>query len=404
MKEINGGVTAAKGFLAAGIHCGIRTNKEKKDIALIFSEVDCAAAGVYTQNTVKAAPVYKTKANLANGKARAVICNSGNANACAPKGEENAQLMCDIAAKALGICEDDIVVASTGVIGVELNVQPIVENIGHLKSALSENGSADAAEAIMTTDTHMKEIAVSFVLDGKEVKMGGIAKGSGMIHPNMGTMLGFITTDAAISVKQLDSALKGIISRTFNRVTVDGDTSTNDMACIMANGLAGNAEIDCEGEDYTAFCEALTYVCTYLARSIAKDGEGATKLLTCIVSGAESEKSAEIISKSVISSALVKSAMFGEDANWGRIICAMGYSGESFTQEKAKISFVSDRGEVTVFENGIALAFSEEMAKTVLGSDEITIDIRLCDGDFDATCWGCDLTYDYVKINGDYRT
>lgn len=404
MKEINGGVTAAKGFLAAGMHCGIRANKEKKDVALIYSEADCTAAGVYTQNTVKAAPVYKTMANLENWKARAVICNSGNANACAPMGKENAQKMCNAAAEALGICESDVIVASTGVIGVELNVQPIIDSIGALKAALSENGSGGAAEAIMTTDTRMKEIAVSFQLGGREVKMGGIAKGSGMIHPNMGTMLGFITTDAAISAPMLDLALKEITARTFNRVTVDGDTSTNDMVSVMANGLAGNAEIDCEGEDFTSFCKALSHICTYLARSIAKDGEGATKLLTCVVSGAPSEKAAETISKSVISSSLVKSAMFGEDANWGRIICAMGYSGESFTQETAKISFVSEAGEVTVFENGMALDFSEEKAKIVLGRDEITIDIRLCDGEGEATCWGCDLTYDYVKINGDYRT
>jgi len=404
VKEISGGVTAAKGFVASGLHCGIRANKEKKDVALIVSACDCAAAGVFTKNIVKAAPVYKTLENLKNGRACAIICNSGNANACAPNGMENAQKMCEAVADALEISADDVIVSSTGVIGVEMDVSPIENHMGSLMCALSADGSDSAAAAIMTTDLAKKELAVEFSLGGKTVRIGGIAKGSGMIHPNMGTMLGFITTDAAISSEMLSAALQAATRKTFNRVTVDGDTSTNDMVCTLANGMAQNAQITAPGADFDIFSEALVHICTYFARAIAKDGEGATKLLTCTVAGAQSEESAETISKSVIASSLVKSAMFGSDANWGRIICAMGYSGESFTQERASIAFSSGKGELSVFENGQAVAFSEDRAKDVLSADEVLINITLGDGGAQATCWGCDLTYDYVKINGDYRS
>lgn len=404
MQIINGGVCAAKGFTANGIHCGIRKNKTKRDLALIKSEVKAAAAAVYTTNKVKGAPLTVTKSNIADGYAQAVICNSGNANTCNANGIEVATVTCDALAKKLGIDPTDVVIASTGVIGQPLDPAPIVNGLDELIDGLSADGSTNAAEGIMTTDTVLKEIALSFTVGGKECKIGGIAKGSGMIHPNMATMLVFITTDCAISSEMLDKALKTDIQATFNMVSVDGDTSTNDMVSILANGLAGNEMITEEGEEYNEFMKALNTVTVYLCRSIAADGEGATKLLECDVSGAKSEKDAKIMAKSVICSSLVKAAMFGSDANWGRILCAIGYSGADVDVTKINVSFKSDKGEISVCENGAGVDFSEEIAKQILLEKEITVNVVCGDGDGHSTAWGCDLTYDYVKINGDYRT
>ena len=404
MQIINGGVCAAKGFTANGIHCGIRKNKTKRDLALIKSEVKAAAAAVYTTNKVKGAPLNVTKSNIADGYAQAVICNSGNANTCNANGVEVATVTCQALAKKLGIDSSDVVIASTGVIGQPLDPVPIVNGLDELIAGLSSDGSTNAAEGIMTTDTVLKEIAVSFTVGGKECKIGGIAKGSGMIHPNMATMLVFITTDCAISSEMLDKALKTDIQATFNMVSVDGDTSTNDMVSILANGLAGNEMITEEGAEYNEFMKALNTVTVYLCRSIAADGEGATKLLECDVSGAKSEKDAKIMAKSVICSSLVKAAMFGSDANWGRILCAIGYSGADVDVTKINVSFKSNKGEISVCENGAGVDFSEEIAKQILLEKEITINVVCGDGDGHSTAWGCDLTYDYVKINGDYRT
>lgn len=403
MVIIEGGVTAPKGFLASGIHCGIRKNKEKKDLALIYTESAASTAAVYTKNLVKGAPLTVTKAHLANGKAKAVICNSGNANTCNANGIEIAEKMCELTAKALNIDADDVVVASTGVIGQPLDVTPIAEHMGALVADLGDN-STDAAEAIMTTDTRKKEIAVSFTVDGKECTLGGIAKGSGMIHPNMATMLVFLTTDCAISAEMLEKALKTDVENTFNMTSVDGDTSTNDMVVIMANGKAGNTEINAEGEAFDSFMQALNSVTVWLCRNIAGDGEGATKLLECRVKGGKTASVAKTVAKSIICSSLVKAAMFGADANWGRVLCAIGYSGVQVDISKIDVSFVSDAGEILVCQNGAGVDFSEEKAKEILLKDEIIIDVSLNDGGFDATAWGCDLTYDYVKINGDYRT
>ena len=403
MVIIEGGVTAPKGFLASGIHCGIRKNKEKKDLALIYTESAASTAAVYTKNLVKGAPLTVTKAHLANGKAKAVICNSGNANTCNANGIEIAEKMCDLTAKALNIDADDVVVASTGVIGQPLDITPIAENMGTLVAGLGDN-STDAAEAIMTTDTKKKEIAVSFEVDGVKCTLGGIAKGSGMIHPNMATMLVFLTTDCAISSAMLEKALKTDVENSFNMTSVDGDTSTNDMVVIMANGKAGNTEINAEGEAFNSFMQALNTVTVWLCRNIAGDGEGATKLLECRVNGAKTESTAKTVAKSIICSSLVKAAMFGSDANWGRVLCAIGYSGAEVDISKIDVSFVSDAGEILVCQDGAGVEFSEEKAKEILLKDEIIIDVSLNDGDFDATAWGCDLTYDYVKINGDYRT
>ena len=403
MKIIEGGVCAAKGFSASGIHCGIRKNKQKRDLALIYSEAKASCAAVYTTNKVKGAPLTVTKNNIADGYARAVICNSGNANTCNANGIEIAELTCELLANELKIDKTDVVVASTGVIGQPLDITPIKEGIPSLVSALGSN-SRDAAEGIMTTDTRLKEIAVSFTVGGKECKIGGIAKGSGMIHPNMATMLVFITTDCKISSKMLQKALSTDIQSTFNMVSVDGDTSTNDMVTVLANGLADNDEINCEGEDFDTFMKALNTVTVYLCRRIAGDGEGATKLLECTVKGAIDNESAKTIAKSVICSSLVKSAMFGSDANWGRVLCAIGYSGATVDVNKVRVSFVSSKGEILVCENGAGVEFSEEKAKEILLENEITISIGLGDGEAEATAWGCDLTYDYVKINGDYRT
>lgn len=404
MNIIEGGVCAAKGFMAGGIHCGIRKNRTKKDLALIFSEVPCTAAAVYTQNLVKGAPLTVTKKHLSDGVAQAVICNSGNANTCNADGIEIAEKMSEAAAKALGISADSIVVASTGVIGQPLPLEPITAAIPDLAKNLSADGSAAAGEAIMTTDTTLKEIAVEFSAGGKTCRIGGIAKGSGMIHPNMATMLVFITTDAAISSSLLQKALSSDITETFNMLSIDGDTSTNDMVSVLANGLAGNEEITEEGEDFNAFMKALNTVTVHLCRMIAGDGEGATKLLECKVNGAQDLLTAKTVAKSVICSSLLKAAMFGADANWGRVLCAIGYSGADVDVSKVDVSFNSEKGTVAVCKNGSGVDFSEEIAKEILLEKEIEILVSLNNGTYEATAWGCDLTYDYVKINGDYRT
>ena len=407
LKYIDGGVCAAQGFRAAGIHVGVKTHAAwKKDVALIVSDVDCAAAAMFTTNVVKAAPIHVDRKHLADGKARAIVANSGNANACAPQGEENAIKMCAAAAKAIGCAPEDVLVSSTGVIGQTLKVQVIEEGMPALYEALDHSPEASdaAAHAIMTTDTVKKEVAVETVIGGKTVHMGGIAKGSGMIHPNMGTMLCFLTTDCAISPAMIRAALKEVVGKTFNRISVDGDTSTNDSCIVLANGLAGNAEITEPGADYQAFTEALMTLCTELARKMAADGEGAKHLITCTVTGAGSEQSAETVAKSVIGSALTKAAIFGADANWGRVLCAMGYSGEDFNPDKVDVAFQSQAGSVQVCAKGRGLDFDEDLAKRVLTEHDVTIAITMGEGDSSCTCWGCDLTYEYVKINGDYRT
>ena len=403
VKEVLGGVCAPKGFKANGVHCGIRKNKSKRDLTLIYSEKPCTAAAVYTKNLVKGAPLTVTKNHIADGKARAVICNSGNANTCNANGVEIAEKTCEILANALQIQASDIVVASTGVIGQPLDITPIANGIPALVEGLGDN-STFACEGIMTTDTKKKEIAFEFTVDGKICKMGGIAKGSGMIHPNMATMLVFVTTDCNISHTMLQKALSKDVESSFNMISIDGDTSTNDMVSVLANGEAGNAQITCEGEDFNAFCEALNAVTTYLCRQIAADGEGATKLLECVVAGAKTDKDAKTVAKSVVCSSLFKSAMFGADANWGRVLCAIGYSGADVDVEKVEVKFRSAKGEILVCQKGAGVEFSEEKAKEVLLESEIEILISLYDGDGKATAWGCDLTYDYVKINGDYRT
>ena len=404
MKIIQGGICAAKGYKANGVHCGIRKNHSKKDLALIVSEVPAAAAAVYTTNLVKGAPLTVTKNNIADGKAQAVICNSGNANTCNAGGVEIAEAMCRLVEKATGVSAKDVVVASTGVIGQPLDITPIAAGMDALTAGLSPEGSNNAAQAIMTTDTVAKEIAVEFTVGGKVCRMGGIAKGSGMIHPNMATMLVFITTDAAISCAMLKKALSTDIALTFNMLSIDGDTSTNDMVTVLANGLAGNPEITDEGEDFTAFMRALNTITVGLCRMIAGDGEGATKLLECVVTGADKPETAKICAKSVICSSLLKAAMFGADANWGRVLCAIGYSGADVDVSKIGVSFKSSKGEVTVCADGAGVPFSEEKAKEILLEKEIEIAVTVGSGPYSASAWGCDLTYDYVKINGDYRT
>lgn len=404
MEMIKGGVCAAKGFKANGIHCGIRKNRTKRDLALIVSDVPASAAAVYTTNLVKGAPLTVTKTNIANGVAQAVICNSGNANTCNANGIEIAEGMCALVAEKLGVNASDVVVASTGVIGQTLDISPIANGMDSLANGLSYDGSVDAAEAIMTTDTVLKEVAVKFTIGGKTCHLGGIAKGSGMIHPNMATMLVFITTDVAISPAMLQKALSGDISNTFNMLSIDGDTSTNDMVSVLANGLAGNAVIETENEDFTAFMKALNTVTVTLCRMIAGDGEGATKLLECVVTGADTLESAKKCAKSVICSSLLKAAMFGADANWGRVLCAIGYSGADVDVNKIDVAFRSKVGTVEVCKNGFGIPFSEEIAKEVLLEKEIEILVCVGNGEFSASAWGCDLTYDYVKINGDYRT
>ena len=407
LKYIEGGVCAAQGFRAAGIHVGVKTHAAwKKDVALIVSDVDCAAAAMFTTNVVKAAPIHVDRKHLADGKARAIVANSGNANACAPQGEENAIKMCAAAAKAIGCPPEDVLVSSTGVIGQTLKVQVIEEGMPALYEALDHSVEASdaAAHAIMTTDTVKKEVAVETVIGGKTVRMGGIAKGSGMIHPNMGTMLCFLTTDCAISPAMIRAALKEVVCKTFNRISVDGDTSTNDSCIVLANGLAGNVEITEQGADYQAFTEALMTLCTELARKMAADGEGARHLLTCTVSGAKEEAQAETIAKSVISSTLTKAAIFGADANWGRVLCAMGYSGADFDPETVDVSFASAAGTIAVCQQGRGLPFDEDLAKKILTEHDVEILVDLHSGSAQCTCWGCDITYDYIKINGDYRT
>ena len=404
MKQIEGGVCAAAGFSANGIHCGIRKNRTKRDLSLICSSTKAACAAVYTQNLVKGAPLAVTKAHIADGWAQAIICNSGNANTCNSDGVEIAEGMSAIAADRLCIPAKDVVVASTGVIGLRLSLDPIRSGIDELVAGLSREGSSFAAEGIMTTDTLKKEIAFEFELGGKTCRIGGIAKGSGMIHPNMATMLVFITTDAAISPEMLQKALSNDVNDSFNMLSIDGDTSTNDMVVVLANGMAGNKTIMTGGEDYAAFCKALHCVTAILCRMIAGDGEGATKLLECRVYGAADEKNARIAAKSVICSSLLKAAMFGADANWGRVLCAIGYSGAQVDVNKIDLYFKSTKGEILVCKDGSGVDFSEEKAKEILLEKEIGILVNLNSGSCEATAWGCDLTYDYVKINGDYRT
>lgn len=404
--HISGGVCAAKGFTAAGIHAGVKagSSPDKNDLAMILSEADCTAAAMFTTNRVKAAPLYVTMAHLENGTIRGVIANSGNANACCTNSHEHAEEMCAAVAAATGLSAWDFAVASTGVIGQEINAKAIVDAVPALAGKLSRDGSADAAKAIMTTDTTEKSVAVELELGGKVVHLGGIAKGSGMIHPQMGTMLCFLTSDCAISSDMVSTLLHEVVPRTFNRVTVDGDTSTNDTCLLMCNGLAGNPLIEWKDGNYAAFKAALTEVLTELARAIAADGEGASRLLTCTVHHSRSEEAAERLAKAVVGSSLVKAAMFGRDANWGRVLCAMGYSKAPFRPEYVDVCFKSAAGELLVCKQGQQVDFDEELATKVLSEDEVIIDINVNEGENYATCWGCDLTYDYVRINGDYRT
>jgi len=404
MKMISGGVCAAKGFTANGIRCGIRKNRSKRDLSLIFSETPASAAAVYTTNLVKGAPLTVTQAHLSDGVARAIVCNSGNANTCNSDGIAIAEQMSRLAAQQLHIAAEDVVVASTGVIGQPLDIAPIAAGMPALAAGLSADGSAVAAEGIMTTDTQLKEVAVEFTLGGKVCRLGGIAKGSGMIHPNMATMLVFLTTDAAVSPDMLRLALRTDVQSTFNMLSIDGDTSTNDMVVALANGQAGNALIDAEGDDFSAFMTALNTVTVHLCRLIAGDGEGATRLLECITSGAADLKTARTVAKSVVCSSLLKAAMFGADANWGRVLCAIGYSGAAVDVTRVDVAFRSAKGTIEVCRGGMGVAFSEEKAKEILMEKEIEILVNLGGGDCGATAWGCDLTYDYVKINGDYRT
>lgn len=404
MKTIPGGVCAAKGFTANGVHCGIRKNQAKRDLALIASAVPAHAAAVYTTNLVKGAPLTVSKRHIAGGTAQAIVCNSGNANTCNANGIEIAEQMSALTGAALGIAPEAVVVASTGVIGQPLDIAPIAAGIPALAAGLSPAGGAAAAEAIMTTDTVKKEVAVEFMLGGKICRLGGIAKGSGMIHPNLATMLVFLTTDAAISAGMLQKALSTDVQSTFNMVSIDGDTSTNDMVTILANGMSGNAEITAEGADFTAFMQALNTVTVHLCRCIAADGEGATKLLECRVTGAKDVPTAKTVAKSVVCSSLLKAAMFGADANWGRVLCAIGYSGADVDVTQVSVAFRSARGTITVCENGAGVPFSEELAKEILLEREIEILVTVGAGSGSAAAWGCDLTYDYVKINGDYRT
>ena len=404
IKQVCGGVCAPRGFLASGIHAGIRKNKMKKDLALIYSEVPCNAAAVYTKNKVFGAPIIVTRRNIADGHAQAIVCNSGNANTCNADGLEKAELMGDLAARELHLQPQDMIVSSTGVIGLPLKIEPIAQGLPSLVAALSKDGGHDAAQAIMTTDTRPKEMAVEFTIDGKPCRIGAIAKGSGMIHPNMATMLCFITTDVNIAPDMLHAALKFAIEDSFNMVSIDGDTSTNDMVAILASGLAGNSLIDKESSQFAAFSEALRQLTIQMARKIAGDGEGATKLLECQVKNAPDISLAKKIAKSIISSSLTKAAMFGSDANWGRILCAIGYTEGDFRVDNINVSFSSAKGCVQVCREGMGIAFSEEDAKMILLEPEITIIIDMQQGDASATAWGCDLTYDYVRINGDYRT
>ncbi|AVK48469.1 arginine biosynthesis protein ArgJ [Clostridium sp. MF28] len=405
IKYIDGGVTAPNGFLASGVHCGLKQGSLKKDLALIYSEVPAAAAGMYTKNKVKGAPIYVTKEHLSNKKAQAIIINSGNANTCnGDDGLIKAKKMTSLQANKLNLKTEDVLVASTGVIGVPLNIDAIKDGIPMLTEKLSKEGSNDASLAIMTTDTFQKQLAVEFYIGDKKITMGAMAKGSGMIEPNMGTMLSFITTDLSIAPELLHEALQSSVGVTYNRVSVDGDTSTNDMVLILANGLAENPTITEKDESYNTFLNALTELNTIMAKNIAKDGEGATKLLECQIIGAKNEKDAVVLGKSVINSSLVKTAMFGSDANWGRILCALGYANIDFDPEKVDVAFESKAGSIKVCESGSSLPFDEDIAKKVLSENEIVIKVNLSLGDYSAYVWGCDLSYEYVKINGDYRS
>ena len=405
MVQIRGGVTAAKGFTASGVHVGIRKNKDKKDLALVLSEKPCSAAAVYTTNQVKGQPLIVTSEHLADGKAQAIIVNSGNANTCTgEQGVAAARRMAALVAEKLPVKASDVVVASTGVIGQQLDVSVIEAGMDQLVAGLSKTGNIDAREAIMTTDTVKKEVTIQIEVGDTPVIIGAMAKGSGMIHPNMATMLGFITTDCAISSAMLQKALSAVVGKTFNRVSVDGDTSTNDMVVVLANGMAGNAMIDAEGPEYRDFYEGLAWLSTQLARMIARDGEGATKLIECTVESASDEEKAEQLAKGVICSSLVKTAIFGADANWGRILCALGYTRKDFDPNKVDVAFESASGYIEVCKAGVPLPFNEEKAKKILSYQEVTIYVSLNEGDAQATCWGCDLTYEYVRINGDYRT
>lgn len=409
MQYIQGGITAVQGFRAAGIHAGIRKNQAKMDVALVCADQSCRTAAVYTSNVVKADCLTVTREHLQNGMAQAIVVNSGNANACAPDGRANAELTCQTAAEVLGIDAADIVVASTGVIGQRLPIEKIVNALPALASKLSIDGGDDAAHAIMTTDTIVKQVAATVEIGGKTVTIGGMAKGSGMIAPNMGTMLAFITTDCAISHEMLQAALQSATRESFNRVVVDGDTSTNDMAVIMASGGAENTEITEFGDDYSIFDDALCALCVKLAIMMASDGEGAQHLITCTVSGASNEEKAEALAHSVISSSLFKAAIFGADANVGRVLCAMGYAGVDFDLAKVDITFQSAAGVVPVCRAGQCLAFDEAHAKAVLTEHDVEVLIDLHEETATGacptcTCWGCDLTYEYVKINGDYRS
>lgn len=410
-KKVSLGVCAPKGFLAAGLHCGIRKNKDKKDLSLIYSEKIATAASVYTKNKVKGAPILITKKHLKDGLAQAVLVNSGNANTCNQDGEEIAESMCELCSLELNIKKEDIIIASTGVIGQALPIEPIAKGMPQLVKALDKKGSRDAVEGIMTTDTYPKELAISFELDGKTCYIGGMAKGSGMIHPDMATMLSFITTDVAVTSQMLNKLIKEVADESFNMISVDGDTSTNDMFSIMANSMAGNTLIYEEDKNYQIFKEALMYLAKELARMLAADGEGAGKLLTCKVNQAKSLKDARVVAKSIISSSLLKCAMYGNDANWGRILCAIGYSKADVDVDLIDVSFASKSGFIKLCENGKGLrdlnyetGIDENKAKTILSEDEIEIIVDLKNGIYDATAWGCDLTYDYVKINGDYRS
>ena len=401
----NGTVTSPKGFKAAGVIGSVKpSNTTKRDIALIASDVICNTAAVFTKNLVKSSAIIVTQKHIANGKARAVIANSGNANTCNADGEEKAERICKLAADALGINEEDIIIASTGIIGQPLPIEPFEKSIPILAEKISENGGTDVAEAIMTTDTVKKEAAVQVEIGGRTVTIGAVAKGSGMIHINMGTMLSFVTTDAAVSSDMLKAALTEAVEQSYNMVSVDGDTSTNDTLAVMANGCAGNTEITCRDNDYKKFTQALTELCKAMAKKLAADGEGATKLIVCNVKGAKTMIDAKGVAKAVICSSLVKAAMFGADANWGRVLCAIGYSGCDVDVTKVDVAFESKGGRIDVCINGAGIEFSEELAKTILLEKEITIDIDLNDGTGRAESYGCDLTYEYVKINGDYRT
>lgn len=405
-KYVDGGVCAAKGFLANGLNSGINPNKEKNDMCLVYSEAQCTAAGVFTQNKVKGAPVIVSQNHLvkSNGHARAVLANSKNANTCNVDGLEIAEGASEIFASKLGIPTEEIIIGSTGVIGQRLSIEPFKNSAHDLVAGLSTEGNDKAANAIMTTDTFMKQVAVEFVLDGATCRLGGMAKGSGMIHPNMATTLNFLTSDVAISPSMIKEALSEVVKVTYNCLSVDGDQSTNDTATLMANGLAGNKEITEKDEAYATFKQALYIVMMNLTKMLAKDGEGATKLLECHVKGAADVDTAIIVAKSVICSPLFKCAMFGEDANWGRILCAIGYADADFDITKVDVDILSKKGKVTVCNNGAGVEFSEDVAAKVLSDDEIVIAVDLKQGEADAKAWGCDLTYDYVKINGDYRS